>query len=100
MFKLQRLTNDICRQYAVMLPYCKERNNCLCVGGYIQSDQNFSVHVRSSKNNTIITTQSSLPHYMSQYGRMAGDRQDQGDTRLRLTPSVILNCNYIIILRD
>jgi hypothetical protein len=78
----------------------KETIVCVCVGVYIQSDQNFSVHVRSSTNNTIITTQSSLPHYMGQYGCIASDRQDQGDTRLRLTPSVILNYNYIIMVRD
>jgi hypothetical protein len=31
---------------------------------------------------------------------LAADRQDQGDTRLTLTPSVIPNSNYVIMVSD
>jgi hypothetical protein len=30
----------------------------------------------------------------------AADRQGQGDTRLTLTPSVMPNSNYVIMVRD
>jgi hypothetical protein len=41
-----------------------------------------------------------LPHYLAQSDCLAADRQGQGDTRLTLTPSVILNSNYVIMVSD
>jgi hypothetical protein len=39
-----------------------------------------------------------FPHYLDQSGCLAADRQGQGDTRLTLTPSVIPNSNYVIMV--
>jgi hypothetical protein len=50
-----------------------------CSVQFVQGDQNFSVHL-------IITE-----YYLAQSDCLAADRQGQGDTRLTLTPSVILN---------
>jgi hypothetical protein len=41
-----------------------------------------------------------LPHYLSQSDCLTADRQGQGDTRLTLTPSVIPNSNYVIMVSD
>jgi hypothetical protein len=41
-----------------------------------------------------------LPHYLAQSDCLAADRQSQGDTRLTLTPSVIPNYNYVIMVSD
>jgi hypothetical protein len=41
-----------------------------------------------------------LPHYLAQSDCLAADRQGQGDTRLTLTPSVIPNSNYVIMVSD
>jgi hypothetical protein len=41
-----------------------------------------------------------LPHYLAQYDCLAADRQGQGDTRLTLSPSVISNSNYVIMVSD
>jgi hypothetical protein len=41
-----------------------------------------------------------LPHYVAQSDCLAADRQGQRDTKLTLTPSVIPNSNYIIMLSD
>jgi hypothetical protein len=41
-----------------------------------------------------------LPHYLAQSDCLAADRQDQGDTRLTLTPSGIPNSNYVIMICD
>jgi hypothetical protein len=38
--------------------------------------------------------------YLAQSDCLAADRQDQGDTRLTLTPSVIPNSNYVIMVSD
>jgi hypothetical protein len=48
----------------------------------------------------MITIQSFLPHYLAQPDCLAADRQDQGDTKLTLTPSLIPNSNYVIIVSD
>jgi hypothetical protein len=40
------------------------------------------------------------PHYVAQSDCLAADRQGQGDTRLTLTPSVIPNSNYVIMVSD
>jgi hypothetical protein len=37
-------------------------------------------------------------HYLVQSESLAADRQGQGDTRLTLTPSVIPNSNYVIMV--
>jgi hypothetical protein len=41
-----------------------------------------------------------LPHYLVQSDCLTADRQGQGDTRLTLTPSVIPNSNYVIMVSD
>jgi hypothetical protein len=41
-----------------------------------------------------------LPYYLAQSDCLAADRQGQGDTRLTLTPSVIHNFNYLIMVSD
>ena len=41
-----------------------------------------------------------LPHYMAQSDCLAADRQGQDDTRLTLTPSIIPNSNYVIMVGD
>jgi hypothetical protein len=41
-----------------------------------------------------------LPHYLAQSDCLAADCQGQGDTRLTLTPSVIPNSNYVIMVGD
>jgi hypothetical protein len=38
--------------------------------------------------------------YLAQSDCLAADRQGQGDTRLTLTPSVIPNSNYVIMVND
>jgi hypothetical protein len=43
-------------------------------------------------------TESSKPHYLAQSDCLAVDRQGQGDTILTLTPSVIPNSNYVIMV--
>jgi hypothetical protein len=58
---------------------------------FIQGDQKVSVHL-------MITIQSFLPHYLAQSDCLAAYRQSHGDTRLTLTPSVILNSNYVIMV--
>jgi hypothetical protein len=50
-------------------------------------------------SNTNITTNVFLSSLLGSIC-LAPDRQDQGDTRLRLTPSVIPNCNYVIMVSD
>jgi hypothetical protein len=54
----------------------------------IQCDKKVSVHL------------SFLPHYLAQSDCLAADHQGQGDTRLTLTPSVIPNSNYVIMVSD
>jgi hypothetical protein len=39
-------------------------------------------------------------HYLAQSDCSSTDRQGQGDTRLTLTPSVIPNSNYVIMVSD
>jgi len=41
-----------------------------------------------------------LPHYLAQSDCLAADHQGQRDTRLTLTPSVIPNSNYVIMVGD
>jgi hypothetical protein len=41
-----------------------------------------------------------LSHYLAQSYCLAADRQGQGDTRHSLTPSVIPNSNYVIMVSD
>jgi hypothetical protein len=63
---------------------------CPASGGitvYIQGDQKVSVHL-------MITI------HLAQPDCLAADRQGQRDTRLTLTPSVIPNSNYIIMVSD
>jgi hypothetical protein len=41
-----------------------------------------------------------LPHYLAQSDCLAADHQGQADTRLILTPSVIPNSTYLIMVTD
>jgi hypothetical protein len=41
-----------------------------------------------------------IPHYLAQCDCLAADLQGQGDTSLTLTPSVIHNSNYVIMVSD
>jgi hypothetical protein len=41
-----------------------------------------------------------IESYLAQSDCLAADRQGQGDTRLTLTPSVIPNSNYVIMVSD
>jgi hypothetical protein len=62
----------------------------------VQGDQKVSVHVRSSADNTIITTRlSCLTTWLNLTAW-----QGQGDTILTLTPSVIPDSNYVIMVSD
>jgi hypothetical protein len=47
-----------------------------------------------------ITQLSKHASYLAQSDYLAADRQGQGDSRLTLTPSVIPNSNYVIIVSD
>jgi hypothetical protein len=38
--------------------------------------------------------------YLAQSDCLAANRQGQGDTRLTLTPSVVPNSNYVIMVSD
>jgi hypothetical protein len=68
---------------------------------YVQDDQKLSVHLMITIQITPLSQHKSfLPHYLAQSDCLAVDRQGQGDTRLRLTPSVIPNYNYVIMVSD
>jgi 6-phosphogluconolactonase/glucosamine-6-phosphate isomerase/deaminase len=41
-----------------------------------------------------------VSRHPAQFDYLAADRQGQGDTRLTLTPSVILNSKYVIMVSD
>jgi hypothetical protein len=55
---------------------------------YIQGDQKVYVYLIK------------IPHYLAQSDCLAADRQGQRDTRFTLTPSVIPNSNYGIMVSD
>jgi hypothetical protein len=61
----------------------------------LQSDQKVSLHLMITIQHTYF-----LPHYLVQSDCLAADRQGQEDTRLTLTPSVIHNSNYVIMVSD
>jgi hypothetical protein len=63
----------------------------------IQGDQKVSVHLMIT---LFKQHMSSLPHYLAQSDCLAVDRQGQGDTRRTLTPFVIPNSNYVIMVSD
>jgi hypothetical protein len=56
--------------------------------------------IKMSLCNWWLQNTSFLPHYLAQSDCLAADRQGQGDTRLTLTPSVIPNSNYVIMVSD
>jgi 6-phosphogluconolactonase/glucosamine-6-phosphate isomerase/deaminase len=64
---------------------------------HIQGDQKVSVNLMITP---LSQQMSLLPHYFAQSDCLTADRQGQGDTRLTLTPSVIHNSNYIIMVSD
>jgi hypothetical protein len=67
----------------------------------VQGDQKVSVHLMITIQITPLSQHTSfLPHYLAQSDYLAADRQGQGDTRLTLTPSVIPNSNYVIMVSD
>jgi hypothetical protein len=68
---------------------------------YVQGDQKVSVHLMITIQITPLSQDMYfLPHYLVQTDCLAADRQGQGDTRLTLTPSVIPNSNYVIMVSD
>ena len=64
----------------------------ICI--YIQSDQKVSVHLMITTQNVISNVQSVPRQSPDIYW------QGQGDTRLTLTPPVITNSNYVIMVGD
>jgi hypothetical protein len=69
----------------------------------IQDDEKVSVHLMITIQKAITPLSqhtSFLPHYLAQSDYLAADRQGQADTRLTLTPSVIPNSNFIIMVSD
>jgi hypothetical protein len=66
----------------------------------IQGDQKVSVHLMITIQNVTSNVQSVPRQYLAQSDCLAADRQDQGDTRLTLTPSVIPNSNYVSMVCD
>jgi hypothetical protein len=75
----------------------------------IQGDQNVSVHLMITIQNVTSNVQSvprrspdfiDTPHYLAQSDCVAADRQGQEDTRPTLTPSVIPNSKYVIMVSD
>jgi hypothetical protein len=70
---------------------------------HVQGDQKVSVHLMITIQKVTSKVQqhmSFLPHYLAQSDCLAADRQGQGDTRLTLTPSVIPNSNYVVMVSD
>jgi hypothetical protein len=67
---------------------------CYLLMAYVQGDQKVSVHLMIA-----IQKVTSYVH-LSQSDCLAADRQGQEDTRLTLTPSVIHNSKYIIMVSD
>jgi hypothetical protein len=59
----------------------------LLITKLVQGDQKVSVRLM-------------MPHFLAQSDCLAADRKDQGDTRLTLTPSVIPDSNYFIMVSD
>jgi hypothetical protein len=59
-----------------------------------------SVHLMTTIQIDASNVQSSNFHYLTKSDCLAADRQCQGDTRLTLTPSVIHNSNYVIMVSD
>jgi hypothetical protein len=69
--------------------------------GNIQGDQKVSVHLMITTQITPLSQHTSfLPYYLAQSDCLAADRQGQGDTGLTLTPSVIPNSNYFIMVSE
>jgi hypothetical protein len=68
---------------------------------YIQGDQKDSVHLMITIQIKPLSQHTYfLSHYLAQSDCLAADRQGQGETRLTLTPSVIPNFNYVIMVSD
>jgi hypothetical protein len=66
-----------------------------------QDDKKVSVHLMITVQTTPLLKHTSfLPHYLAQSDCLAADRQGQRDTRLKLTPSVIPNSNYVVMVSD
>jgi hypothetical protein len=64
----------------------------------IQGDQKVSVHLMTTIQKVTSNVQSVPPPQSPDC--LAADRQGQGDTRLVLTPSVIPDSNYVIMVSD
>jgi hypothetical protein len=67
----------------------------------VQGDQKVAVRLMITIKITPLSQHASfLPQYLAQSDCLSADRQGQGDTRLTLTPSVITNYNYMIMVSD
>jgi hypothetical protein len=85
--------------WCALLADSEPRRKRLChihINFVIQGDQKFYVHLMI----TIKKVTSNVQSVPRQSDCLAADRQDQGDTRLTLTPSVIPNSNYVIMVSD
>jgi hypothetical protein len=67
---------------------------------YMQSDQKVSVHLMITVQKVTSNVQS-VPHQSPDiFIEPLADPQGQGNTRFTLTPSVIPNTNYVIMVSD
>jgi hypothetical protein len=67
----------------------------MCIAVYVK------YRVNKKSLHLMITIQEvASPHYLAESDCLAAGRQGQGDTRLTLTPSVIYNSNYVIMVGD
>jgi hypothetical protein len=72
--------------------WCTSRTALRSTQPLVQGDQKVSVHPMITKHVFLASLLGSIC--------LAADRQGQGDTRLTLSPSVIPNSNYVIMVRD
>jgi hypothetical protein len=69
----------------------------------IKGDQKVSVHLMITIQKVTRNVSKCSPPvsgHPAQSDCLAADRQRQGDTRLTLTPSIIPNSNYVIMVSD
>jgi hypothetical protein len=79
------------RKYDVYMPDNTSKNINTSIK---QGDQKVSVQLMISIHTSFLT------HYLAQSNCFTANRQGQEDTRLTLTPSVIPNSNYFIMVSE
>jgi hypothetical protein len=60
----------------------------------------FCILINTGCSKSLCAPGDCLPHYLAQSDCLVADRQGQGETGLTLTPSVIPNSNYVIMVND